>query len=118
MTAENGWWAETGDYLACADGLAAALDVFDTGGPALDLCQAATAATVRRYNCAQLETTLIAFWRDQLARLDLPKECETFSVALPVQRPPLRDWVPPVALRAASKLRRRWGFARPSLGLG
>jgi glycosyltransferase involved in cell wall biosynthesis len=36
MTAENGWWAETGDYKGCVDGLAAALDVLDEGGPALD----------------------------------------------------------------------------------
>ena len=62
MTRENGWWAQTGDYKACVDGLAAALDVLGTGGPALDARLATMARTVEQYNPARLESTLLTFW--------------------------------------------------------
>jgi hypothetical protein len=67
MTADNGWWAETGDWKACVDGLAAALDLLEADGPALAARHEAMAATVARYNPARLETALLAFWRKELA---------------------------------------------------
>jgi glycosyltransferase involved in cell wall biosynthesis len=107
MTPENGWWAETGDYQACADGLAAALDVLDKGGPALDTRRAAMAATVQRYNPARLESALLTFWRSTLSELDLAEQTSrNVSVAFP--EPwfrSWRDWVPPIGLRAASRVR-------------
>ena len=68
MTTDNGWWAETGDWKACVDGLAAALDLLEPGGPALAARSEAMAATVARYSPARLETALLAFWREELAR--------------------------------------------------
>jgi glycosyltransferase involved in cell wall biosynthesis len=106
MTSENGWWAETGDCKACADGLAAALGLFDAGGPALDARHAAMAATVERYSPAQLKTALIAFWRGQLEEFDLPERAgQEFSVDLPPSSPRWRDWMPPIVSRAASRWR-------------
>jgi hypothetical protein len=67
MSAENGWWAETGDWLACTDGLAAALHLFDKGGAELDARREMMAQTVERYNPRRLEAELIAFWRRELA---------------------------------------------------
>ena len=68
MTTDNGWWAETGDWKPCIDGLAAALDLLDSGGPALAARREAMAATVARYSVARMETALLAFWREELAR--------------------------------------------------
>ena len=112
MTPENGWWAETDDYKACADGLAAALAVLDTGGAALDARRAAMAATVERYNPARLESALLAFWRRQLEEFDWPEQAgQKLSVALPefTAASPWwrgsRDWMPPIILRAGSRLK-------------
>ena len=109
MTPENGWWADTGDYMACADGLAAALTTIDAGGPALNARLQAMAATVQRYSPAQRDTTLLAFWHKQLAELDLPEQPgQTVSVALPstTASPWWKDWMPPILVRAASRLKR------------
>jgi glycosyltransferase involved in cell wall biosynthesis len=67
MTTENGWWAETGDWSACADGLAAALDLLHSDGDALTAQRAAMAATVSRYSPARMESELLGFWRQELA---------------------------------------------------
>jgi Glycosyl transferases group 1 len=84
MTNGNGWWAETGDYMACADGLADALAVLDRGGPALDARHTAMRATVERYNQTQLESALLAFWHAEMMKFDLPEgKGERRSVALP-----------------------------------
>lgn len=66
MTAKNGWWAETGDWKACVDGLAAALELFDRGGADYDKRRREMAATVELYNPNRLETELLAFWRREL----------------------------------------------------
>ncbi len=112
MTPENGWWAETGDYKACADGLAAALEAFDTGGPVLETRRAAMAATVEHYSLARLESALLTFWHSQLTDFKLPEDGgQKFDVTLPTaswsQDSIARDWIPPVVLRGASKLRHR-----------
>lgn len=73
MTPENGWWAETGDWLACADGLAAALDVLQEDGPALKAKREAMAATVERYSLARMEEALISFWREEVAKPVRPR---------------------------------------------
>ncbi len=67
MTTENGWWAETGDWKACVDGLAAALDLLHSGGNPLTARRAAMAATVIRYSPARMESALLDFWRQELA---------------------------------------------------
>ncbi len=67
MTSENGWWAETGDWKACVDGLAAALDLLVGGGTTLSARREAMAATVARYSPARMEAELVGFWRNQLA---------------------------------------------------
>ena len=67
MTADNGWWAETGDWKACVDGLAAAFNLLESGGPALAARREAMATTVARYSPARLETALLAFWSKELA---------------------------------------------------
>ena len=67
MTAENGWWAETGDWKACVDGLAAALELFDKGGPELDTRRRAGARTVEHYSPDRLKAALLTFWRRELS---------------------------------------------------
>ena len=108
MTVENGWWAETGDYKACADGLAAALAALDTGGPALDARRAAMTATVERYNPARLESALLAFWQRQITEFDLPGQTgQKVWVTLPefpTALPWWRRWLPP---RRRQKVRSR-----------
>jgi hypothetical protein len=66
MTAQNGWWAETGDWKACVDGLAAAFAVFDEGGSELDSRYRAAAQTVEQYSLSRLETALMTFWHHEL----------------------------------------------------
>jgi glycosyltransferase involved in cell wall biosynthesis len=68
MNEANGWWADTGDWKACGDGLAAALQLLDQGGPELDARRRAMAETVERYSPAWLESALVAFWREELAK--------------------------------------------------
>jgi glycosyltransferase involved in cell wall biosynthesis len=67
MTSQNGWWAETGDWKACADGLAHALTLFDEGGSELDERRQAATQTVELYSPTRLEAALLAFWRRELA---------------------------------------------------
>jgi len=67
MTAENGWWAEQGDWRGCGDGLAAAIAVFDEGGPELESRRRAATETVARYSPDRLEAALTAFWGAELA---------------------------------------------------
>jgi glycosyltransferase involved in cell wall biosynthesis len=65
MTVENGWWAGAGDWKSTTDGLAAAFDLLDAEGPALDSKRDAMASTVRRYSPARLESELLAFWQKE-----------------------------------------------------
>ena len=67
MTPDNGWWADTGDWKACIDGLAAALAVFDSGGDAVVARRRAMAATVAHYGLERLERDVVSFWRQELA---------------------------------------------------
>lgn len=67
MTSENGWWAETGDWQACVDGLAGALDLLQTGGSALVDRRKAMASTVDQYSPARMKEALLTFWRNELA---------------------------------------------------
>jgi glycosyltransferase involved in cell wall biosynthesis len=68
MTEQNGWWADMGDWRTCVDGLAAAFDLLDRGGEPLDAHRRAMAETVARYSPQNLEETLVAFWRQELAQ--------------------------------------------------
>jgi glycosyl transferase family 1 len=67
MTQENGWWAEMGDWKACVEGLAAAISLFDKGGPELDTRRRAAVRTVEQYSLSRLETELITYWRRELS---------------------------------------------------
>jgi glycosyltransferase involved in cell wall biosynthesis len=64
----NGWWAETGDWKACVDGLAAALDLLDRGGHELTVRRSAMAQTVAQYSPQRMETALLDFWRAELVK--------------------------------------------------
>jgi len=66
MNETNGWWAETGNWKAATEGLAAALDLLEAGGPELDLRRQEMISTVKRYSPARLESALIAFWKKEL----------------------------------------------------
>jgi glycosyltransferase involved in cell wall biosynthesis len=66
MTSDNGWWAKPGDWKACIDGLAAALDLIEERGPGLAARHEAMAATVQRYSPARMEAALLGFWREEL----------------------------------------------------
>jgi glycosyltransferase involved in cell wall biosynthesis len=68
MTEDNGWWAETGDWKACVDGLAAALDLLQHGGDALVARRRAMAATVGRYSPERMKEALLGFWRQELTK--------------------------------------------------
>lgn len=68
MTAQNGWWAESGDWRTCVDGLAAALDLLQAGGIAADILRKAMATTVERYSPKRMELELLKFWRTELAK--------------------------------------------------
>jgi hypothetical protein len=67
MTSENGWWAGTGDWKACVDGLAAAVELFDRGGAELGTRRQAAAQTMEQYSPGRLESALISFWRRELS---------------------------------------------------
>lgn len=62
MNADNGWWAETGDWKACVHGLAAALDLAAAPPQASSHRRSAMAATVARYSPERLESALLNFW--------------------------------------------------------
>jgi hypothetical protein len=68
MRPENGWWAPTGDWKACAEGLAAALDTLDKGGEELDAYRRAMTQAVARYSPQRLEEELLKFWQQELER--------------------------------------------------
>lgn len=68
MTGANGWWAETGDWKGCVDGLAAALDQLQQGGHELAARLDAMAATVGRYSPERMEAALLSFWRAEIAK--------------------------------------------------
>ena len=77
ITSENGWWAETGDWKACVDGLAAALDLLAGGGNTSTARREAMAATVARYSPARMEAELLGFWRKELVTPFLPDQQAT-----------------------------------------
>jgi hypothetical protein len=68
MTDQNGWWAESGDWRTCVDGLAAALDLLQTGGIAANDLRKSMATTVDRYSPKRMEVELLKFWREELAK--------------------------------------------------
>jgi glycosyltransferase involved in cell wall biosynthesis len=70
VNAANGWWAETGNWNTCVDGLAAAFDLLDEGGEQLRARHRAMAQTVARYSPQRMEAELLAFWRLELGRSD------------------------------------------------
>ena len=65
MTPQNGWWAETGDWLACIDGLAAAIEMFDRGK--FEARRRAAKETVEQYSVSRLEAALIKYWQRELS---------------------------------------------------
>jgi Glycosyl transferases group 1 len=67
MNAENGWWANDGDWLACVDGLAAALALYDGQAGDPTTVRRAMANTVERFSPQRLETAVLEFWRRELA---------------------------------------------------
>jgi glycosyltransferase involved in cell wall biosynthesis len=66
MKHDNGWWAEMGDWKACVDGLAAALELFDRGGADYDERRRAMSKTVELYSPKRVETELLSFWQREL----------------------------------------------------
>jgi hypothetical protein len=68
MTAQNGFWAEEEDWLACVDALARAIEMVDTDPSAHRAMLDAGKATVARYSPEVARAALLEFWRDELAR--------------------------------------------------
>jgi glycosyltransferase involved in cell wall biosynthesis len=66
MRPENGWWAETGDWRACVDGLAAALDAAQGNPSKVEPLRAAMGETVARYSPERQAAALLGFWSKQL----------------------------------------------------
>jgi FkbM family methyltransferase len=79
MTPANGWWADTGDWRACVNGLAAAVATFDRGGPALAAYHAETQRTVETYSVEGMTSALLSYWRSELARLPAQSVAATAS---------------------------------------
>lgn len=69
MDESNGWWADTGDWQACVEGLATALDLCKAHPSASASVRQAMAATVDRYSPARMEEALLTFWRAEIERL-------------------------------------------------
>jgi hypothetical protein len=67
MTPANGFWAAEEDWLACADALAAAIDMVDKNPAAHQAMLDAGAATVAAYSPARAQAALLDFWRAELA---------------------------------------------------
>lgn len=63
MRAENGWWADTGDWRACVDGLAAALDIAQLDASTQASRREAMAATVARYSPERQQAAVLDYWR-------------------------------------------------------
>lgn len=61
MNSANGWWAETGDWRACVQGLATALDLCRADAAASASLRQAMAKTVARYSPARMEDALLRF---------------------------------------------------------
>ena len=66
MNANNGWWADSGDWQACIHGLASAVKIFDARGAAFAHIQNEMAATVRRYQPEQMKRELLNFWAAEI----------------------------------------------------
>jgi len=69
MTSANGWWADSGDWRACVNALAAAVATFDCGGPKLAAYLAETQRTVDAYSFDAMKSALLAYWQSELARI-------------------------------------------------
>lgn len=68
MNSANGWWAETGDWRACVQGLATALDLCKSDAAASAPVRKAMAETVARYSPARMEEALLRFWQAEVQR--------------------------------------------------
>lgn len=66
MNSASGWWAETGGWRACVQGLATALDLCRADAAASASVRQAMAETVARYSPARLEQALLRFWQEEL----------------------------------------------------
>ena len=66
MNKKNGWWAENGDWLACVNGLASALDLIDTGGFKLNQIKEQMKITVERYSRDKMQEKLISYWTEEV----------------------------------------------------
>lgn len=68
MNGANGWWAEPGDWRACVEGLAKALDLCRADASASASVRQAMADTVSRYSPAKMEEALLRFWTEEVQR--------------------------------------------------
>lgn len=62
-TAENGWWADDGDWRRCVDGLDAALRATEEGGEPLERRLSSMRDTVKRYSPERMKAALLNFWQ-------------------------------------------------------
>ena len=68
MTRDNGWWAESGDWRVCVDGIASAIRMVDSGGGQLEEMKRQTAATVKTYSRTRMKTALLKFWGQEVLK--------------------------------------------------
>jgi hypothetical protein len=66
MTKNNGWWADSSDWLDCVRGLAAAFQLIDEGGTPLEEIKKSMKLTVERYSMENMEEALVNFWKSEL----------------------------------------------------
>jgi glycosyltransferase involved in cell wall biosynthesis len=66
MNMNNGWWVETGDWLACIRGLAAAFNLIDTGEEGLKNRYVEMELTVNRYSLENTKAKLLDFWSKEI----------------------------------------------------
>ena len=67
MNSHNGWWAETGDWLACINGLNQAFTVIDCGGAELEKIKLGMENTLTRYSFDNMKNKLLEYWDREIS---------------------------------------------------
>jgi hypothetical protein len=66
MHGNNGWWAEDGDFISCAKGIASALKLIDDGGSKLEEMQGEILKTVNKYSRSKMKKALLDYWEVEI----------------------------------------------------
>lgn len=88
MTQNNGWWAESGDWKACVNGIASALRLLESGGQQLEEMKRHIAATVEGYSRTRMKEELLKFWGQEIIK---PYTYEIAGETVGIQTLPIID---------------------------